>query len=146
LAGPASRARRADARAAAVRQRLLPAVRWKRNCRAHRHGAPPLRRARRAEGRARTDLRGHRRRVVGDRPLMTVQSAAGGASARTHVLEILGNAIVGGMETYVVRLVRELARAEFRVTALCPFESHVSDALRDAQAEVLIAAVRDDPE
>ena len=77
---------------------------------------------------------------------MTVQSAAGGESARTHVLEILGNAIVGGMETYVVRLVRELARAEFRVTALCPFESHVSDALRDAQAEVLIAAVRDDPE
>ncbi|HWC46949.1 MAG TPA: glycosyltransferase, partial [Casimicrobiaceae bacterium] len=50
------------------------------------------------------------------------------------------------METYVVRLVRELARGAFRVSALCPFEGHVSDALRDAQADVVIAPVRDDPE
>jgi glycosyltransferase involved in cell wall biosynthesis len=62
-----------------------------------------------------------------------------------HVLEILGNAIVGGMETCVTRLVRELPRERFRVSALCPFESHVTAALRDAGCDVLIAAVRDDP-
>lgn len=77
---------------------------------------------------------------------MTVRSAAGRDPAGIHVLEILGNAIVGGMETYVVRLARELARGAFRLSALCPFESRVSDALRDAQADVLIAPVRDDPE
>jgi glycosyltransferase involved in cell wall biosynthesis len=62
-----------------------------------------------------------------------------------HVLEILGNAITGGMETFVVRLVQSLARERYRVSALCPFESHVTTALRDAGAEVLIAPVRDDP-
>jgi glycosyltransferase involved in cell wall biosynthesis len=62
-----------------------------------------------------------------------------------HVLELLGNAIVGGMETCVIRLVRELPRESFRVTALCPFESPITDALRDAGCSVLIAPVRDDP-
>jgi len=62
-----------------------------------------------------------------------------------HVLEILGNAIVGGMETFVTRLVAELPRERFRISALCPFESHVTAALRDAGADVLIAPVRDDP-
>ena len=70
----------------------------------------------------------------------------GGEQPPVHVLEILGNAIVGGMETYVVRLVRELVRSDFRVSALCPFESHVTDALRAAEADVLVAPVRDDPE
>ena len=62
-----------------------------------------------------------------------------------HVFEILGNAISGGMETSVVRLVREWPRDRFRVSALCPFESHITQALRDAGADVLIAPVRDDP-
>jgi len=62
-----------------------------------------------------------------------------------HVLEILGNAIVGGMETCVTRLVRELPRERFRISALCPFESHVAAALRDAGCDVMIAPVRDDP-
>ena len=35
------------------------------------------------------------------------------ASARTHVLQIVGNAIVGGMENYVVRLVERLPRERY---------------------------------
>lgn len=66
-------------------------------------------------------------------------------SQQLHVLEILGNAIVGGMETFVTRLVRELARERIRMSALCPFESHVTAALRDAGCDVIIAPVRDDP-
>jgi glycosyltransferase involved in cell wall biosynthesis len=91
----------------------------------------------------------------GEGPPRAARSAPSGGSAaakpqawgdqRLHVLEILGNAIVGGMESYVVRLVRELPRPQFRVTALCPFESHVTQALREAHAEVLIAPIRDDP-
>jgi glycosyltransferase involved in cell wall biosynthesis len=67
------------------------------------------------------------------------------APGRLHVLELLGNAIVGGMETSVIRLARELPSESFRVSALCPFESSVTESLRDAGADVLIAPVRDDP-
>jgi glycosyltransferase involved in cell wall biosynthesis len=64
---------------------------------------------------------------------------------KVHVLEILGNGIVGGMETFATRLVRELAGERFRISAICPFESHVTAALREAGSEVIIAPVHDDP-
>lgn len=76
---------------------------------------------------------------------MTIEASPGERERRLHVLELLGNAIVGGMETFVTRLVGALPQDAFRVTALCPFEGHVSDALRDAGADVVIAPVRDDP-
>lgn len=47
-----------------------------------------------------------------------------------HVLEVLGNAIVGGMEMWVERFVERLPRDRFRVTVLCPFESPITDRLR----------------
>ena len=74
-----------------------------------------------------------------------VTTASGDPTQPLHVLEILGNAIVGGMETFVTRLVRELAQERYRVSALCPFESHVTTALREAGSDVIIAPVRDDP-
>lgn len=67
------------------------------------------------------------------------------APNRIHVLEVIGNAIVGGMETYVARLMERLPPDKFRVVALCPFESHFTDALRDLQVEVLITAMPEDP-
>lgn len=67
------------------------------------------------------------------------------AARPLHVLHLLGNAIVGGMETTVIRLARELPRDVFRLTALCPFEGAVTSALREADCDVLIGAVRDDP-
>lgn len=63
---------------------------------------------------------------------------------RVHVLEVIGNAIVGGMETSVQRLLERLPRERFAVTAVCPFESRFTDALRGLGVEVLIAAMPDD--
>jgi len=67
------------------------------------------------------------------------------ASRRVHVLQLLGNAIVGGMETSVIRLARDLPRESFRISVLCPFESFVTSELRSAGCDVLIAPVRNDP-
>jgi glycosyltransferase involved in cell wall biosynthesis len=62
-----------------------------------------------------------------------------------HVLEVLGNAIVGGMENYVRNLVANLPAGEFRVSLLCPFESALTTALRAEARDVYIAPLRDDP-
>ena len=67
------------------------------------------------------------------------------ASPRVHVLEILGNAIVGGMETYVNRLVRGLLPRNFQVTILCPFASPMTAALGEAGCDVVVAPITDDP-
>ncbi len=67
------------------------------------------------------------------------------ASARTNILQIVGNAIVGGMENYVVRLVERLPRDRFGVSVLAPFESPFTDQLRDAGADVFITQVTDEP-
>jgi glycosyltransferase involved in cell wall biosynthesis len=69
----------------------------------------------------------------------------GSASRRVHVLHLLGNAIVGGMETSVIRLARELPQTSFRMSVLCPFESFITSELRNAGCNVLIAPVRDNP-
>jgi glycosyltransferase involved in cell wall biosynthesis len=67
------------------------------------------------------------------------------ASARTHVLQIVGNAIVGGMENYVVRLVERLPRERFGVSVLAPFESPFTDRLREFGADVFITQITDEP-
>lgn len=64
---------------------------------------------------------------------------------RLHVLEVVGNAIVGGMETYVERLVENLPPERFAVTALCPFESPFTDRLRARDIEVFVTPMPDDP-
>ena len=64
---------------------------------------------------------------------------------RIHVLEVIGNAIVGGMETYVERLVENLPPDRFSVTALCPFESPFTERLRARDIEVLVTPMPDDP-
>ena len=67
------------------------------------------------------------------------------APGRIHVLEVIGNAIVGGMETYVERLVQNLPPERFAVTALCPFESPFTQRLRALDIEVLVTPMPDDP-
>ena len=67
------------------------------------------------------------------------------ASARTHVLQIVGNAIVGGMENYVARLVERLPRERYGVSVLAPFESPFTDRLREFGADVVISQVTDEP-
>jgi glycosyltransferase involved in cell wall biosynthesis len=60
------------------------------------------------------------------------------------VLEVVGNAIVGGMETVVARLIERLPRERFEVTALLPYESRYAEQLRALGIEVLIAPMPDD--
>lgn len=67
------------------------------------------------------------------------------ACPRLRVLEITGNAVVGGMERYVERLVAALSPEHFEITCVCPFESPFTDALRASGADVFIMPVRDDP-
>jgi glycosyltransferase involved in cell wall biosynthesis len=63
---------------------------------------------------------------------------------RVEVLQVLGNAIVGGMESWVLRLVQRLPAERFGFTALCPFESPLTAQLREAGVAVAIAAMPED--
>ena len=63
---------------------------------------------------------------------------------RVQVLQVLGNAIVGGMESWVLRLVQRLPAERFAFTAMCPFESPLTDQLRAHGVEVVIAPMPDD--
>lgn len=65
--------------------------------------------------------------------------------SRTQVLQVVGNAIVGGMETCVLRLVERLPQDRFGVTVLCPYESTLADQLRALGAEVVITPMPENP-
>src|SRR4051812_19843045 len=67
------------------------------------------------------------------------------AAGRIHVLEVIGNAVVGGMETSVERLVEHLPPDRFAITALCPFESPFTARLRARDIEVRVTPMPDDP-
>lgn len=62
-----------------------------------------------------------------------------------HILEIAGNAIVGGMETYVRNLVCGLPNYGMKVTCLAPYESAFTTGLREQNSEVFITAMSNDP-
>jgi glycosyltransferase involved in cell wall biosynthesis len=62
-------------------------------------------------------------------------------AAPLRVLVITGNAIVGGMESAVLRLAQRLPRKAFRLKALCPFESAFTQALRAADVSVHVAPI-----
>lgn len=68
-----------------------------------------------------------------------------GAQRPLRVLEIIGNAVIGGMETYVQRLLCGLPPSQFAVTCVCPYESLYTGQLRDLGYDVFITPVRDDP-
>jgi len=71
--------------------------------------------------------------------------ASSSSPSRIHVLEVIGNAIVGGMETWVERFIERMPRERFRFTALCPFEGPFTARLRALDVEVLIVPMPDDP-
>lgn len=65
---------------------------------------------------------------------------------RIHVLQVLGNAIVGGMESYAQRLIERLPSERFAITAMCPFESPLTERLRALDVDTLIVSMPpDDP-
>jgi glycosyltransferase involved in cell wall biosynthesis len=76
---------------------------------------------------------------------MPALSPAPVGAGHLHVLEVIGNAIVGGMESWVARLIEKLPSKDFLVTALCPFESPFTERLRHRGVEVLITPMPDDP-
>ena len=63
-----------------------------------------------------------------------------------NLLQIIGAAIVGGMETYVLRLLQRLPRDVFKVTCLCVCESPITSQLRDIGCTVHITPISDDPD
>ena len=69
----------------------------------------------------------------------------GEESSRLRVLEIVGNAIVGGMEHYVRNLISQLPRERYHVTCLSPFESPFTRSLREYGCPVIITPIADDP-
>jgi hypothetical protein len=58
---------------------------------------------------------------------------------RIRILEVLGNAIVGGMENYVRNLIASLPGEQFEVIVLCPFESAYTRLLRDGMPRLYSA-------
>ncbi len=63
--------------------------------------------------------------------------------APLHVLEVAGNAIVGGMERHVQMVVAGLLGQGFRVSALCPFESGFTAALRAQGCPVHVTMIEE---
>lgn len=63
-----------------------------------------------------------------------------------HVMEVVGNGIVGGMERCVERLIDHLGQGDrFRFTVLCPFEGDFTDRVRAAGAQVVVVPMPEDP-
>jgi glycosyltransferase involved in cell wall biosynthesis len=63
-----------------------------------------------------------------------------------NLLQLVGGSIVGGMETYVLRLLQRLPRDSFRVTCLCVAESDITSSLREIGCNVYITPLIDDPD
>ncbi len=72
-------------------------------------------------------------------------SGGNGYDPSFHVLEIAGNAIVGGMEKYVYNLVQHLPNQGFKVTCVTPFHSAFTSSLRQLGSEVYITIMDNDP-
>lgn len=62
-----------------------------------------------------------------------------------RLLEIIGNGIVGGMETYTRNLIAGLPRDEYDVTCILPYECAYAASLRNLGCKVYITPIHDDP-
>ena len=62
------------------------------------------------------------------------------------ILEIIGNADMGGMENYIESFISNLPPHDFEVTCICPYESSFTQKLRNlGVTEVFITPIEDDP-
>lgn len=62
-----------------------------------------------------------------------------------RLLEIIGNAIVGGMESYTRNLIASLSREEYEVSCILPFESAYTASLRKLGCKTYVTPLQDDP-
>lgn len=67
-----------------------------------------------------------------------MSSNKGAVPPTVHVLEIIGNAIIGGVEIYVHNLAQQLPLYGFKVTCLVPYESAYTAQLRQLGCEVFV--------
>lgn len=66
-------------------------------------------------------------------------------NTKFRILEIIGNAVVGGMERQARALIEQLHPARYEITCLCPYESVYTQSLRQLGCRVLITPIKDDP-
>lgn len=64
---------------------------------------------------------------------------------KLHLLQVLGNAIVGGMENYVRNLIGQLPADRFKITCVFPYESDITETMRGQGHPVFIVPMEDDP-
>lgn len=78
---------------------------------------------------------------------MNVPNVNGSKSSRRpiRVLEVISNAIVGGVENYVRNLIRLLPPDAFQISLLCPYESGVISDLRRAGYPVFLTPMKGMP-
>lgn len=62
-----------------------------------------------------------------------------------RLLEIVGNAIVGGVESYVRNLIASLPDEDYEVSCILPFESAYTASLRALGCKIYITPIQDDP-
>jgi glycosyltransferase involved in cell wall biosynthesis len=68
------------------------------------------------------------------------------SDSRLHLLEVIGNSAIGGMENYLINFISHLPADQFKVTCICPYESPFTAGLRKAGVdEVFITPIADDP-
>jgi glycosyltransferase involved in cell wall biosynthesis len=73
-------------------------------------------------------------------------TVAGQLEGRIHLLEVIGNASMGGMENYILQFISHLPADQFTVTCVCPYESAFTASLRQLGVEeVYITPIADDP-
>ena len=67
-------------------------------------------------------------------------------NSRVNILEVIGNASVGGMENYIKSFIAHLPPDQFNITCICPYESPFTASLRKLGVEeVYITPIADDP-
>ena len=65
---------------------------------------------------------------------------------KINILEVIGNAGMGGMENYIKNFIAHLPANQFQITCICPYESPFTDSLRQLGVEeVYITPITDDP-
>lgn len=73
-------------------------------------------------------------------------SVTGRRNSRINILEVIGNAGMGGMENYIQNFITHLPPSQFRITCICPYESPFTALLRKLGVdEVYITPITDDP-
>ncbi len=77
--------------------------------------------------------------------LQNEASTDGGNESPIHVLEISGNAIVGGVEKYVYNLAQYLPTQGFKITCVTPYHSAYTSSLRQLGSDVYVTIMDNDP-